>query len=709
MTRPLRPPARDYTEPFRAAFSRSAVDWLLVLLLVAGQMAIQTIYLRPPFVSDQMVYFTGALELPSADPNHWTLRIGLLFLIRLAQEAFGYAEAAYYFVPYLSGAGLVAATYWLGRLLFGRAVGAASAVIVFVNPYVLRESSELLPDIPAAAAFAGAATLLISTGQRHKKTGQLTPRDRMFMVSAGILVGLSYLIRDVIAVFLFPVVPIIFLVFRLPLRNLPHVALPALGMFGVEILWGALVYSDPLVHLRIILARRNPEEVLRARASMRAQPGFFTQTLLVLPRIFLQWATGELFLGLAGLLLAATVIMRDRRVGILAVWALVVWISLTALGLIGDPGGRAGLRITKARYWFPIFPPLVVGGVAGAWLLVGRLLSGSRLRAATASAVVMVLTLSIALATADQVGRWSIFVRSGSGHFSELRSWLASSDGGNGQILRTDHLTAQVLPMYTRTTFGSPVWSGTVEPFREVLEDDRHLDNPLCFAETARGAGEAGIVVLHSQSVRSMLPECGFRPALDLLGPPGGRVPLMVTSNAQVIVYGGSDEAQVTDLYAGEGGSETPGWMAASPEGRFTPVGTGEIALAQGEELVILDGRGPGRRAPPQGGPGVERTDLVWVRLQISAVTRQPVSFFCYFYSAGGKRRAVPGASGFLPSAEAQWGEFVCRPPPAQGLLGVRVGLKALGPGKLSVGEFQVFLIKAAGAATAASSPSSNR
>src|SRR5690606_10453071 len=107
------------------------------------------------------------------------LRIGLTIPVWLMIKLFAYSEAAYYAVPYLSAAGLVVTTYWLGRLLDSRATGLFAGLLVFVNPFVIDDGSQLLPDIPATTLLTAAITLLIWRWQTSPDPYRLRREDRI--------------------------------------------------------------------------------------------------------------------------------------------------------------------------------------------------------------------------------------------------------------------------------------------------------------------------------------------------------------------------------------------------------------------------------------------------------------------------------------------------------------------------------------------------
>src|SRR5205823_327157 len=52
-----------------------------------------------------------------------------------------------------------------------------------------------------------------------------------------------------------------------------------------------------------------------------------------------------------------------RRAGVFALWIAMLWVPLTLLGGVLDPA-HPKLRLQLLRYWYPLFPAFVLGGVA---------------------------------------------------------------------------------------------------------------------------------------------------------------------------------------------------------------------------------------------------------------------------------------------------------------------------------------------------------
>ena len=65
-------------------------------------------------------------------------------------------------------------------------------------------------------------------------------------------------------------------------------------------------------------------------------------------------------------------LLRDRRLWILAAWSLWFWVVMVAFALGELPSGRWIINVTNVHYWYPIFPALAMSGLGGLWLLVRR-------------------------------------------------------------------------------------------------------------------------------------------------------------------------------------------------------------------------------------------------------------------------------------------------------------------------------------------------
>ena len=208
-------------------------------------------------------------------------------------------------------------------------------------------------------------------------------------VCGGALLGWSYLVREFSPI-LIPVVVALVLLLRYPLRRVALLAGAAVATASLELLYGWIYMGDPVVHARL-LGDRGTAEVVDGEVRMayiQDQLGSLLDTLLVFPRLLLAWDTGWAFILLAGVSLLALVRLRDRRLWLLAAWFLSFLVTMALVGLGSFSSGRWVLNITNIRYWYPIFPPLVMGAFGGLWLLLRSRSDGPRgLRFARLAAV----------------------------------------------------------------------------------------------------------------------------------------------------------------------------------------------------------------------------------------------------------------------------------------------------------------------------------
>ncbi|MGH3390497.1 MAG: glycosyltransferase family 39 protein [Actinomadura sp.] len=460
------------------------VAWLCVML--------PNLRMLPP--QDQLNYLQAAANFPDgltdpdappgADVTHQVLRFGLILPTRLAIEVFGYSQAAYYAVPLLAVVLLLVSLYALGALLFARAVGVAAAALVLSTTPVFREQSYLMPDLLTAALFTAAVTLCVAVRLRR------LPRRWPVFVLIGVLLGWGYLVREFV-VFGWPLVPVLLWRggWRSTARDLLWVAAPmaALWLAETALCWG--LYGDPLLRLKTIAGH----------GSAPSAPGFaetyrdktLSVYVLRLPEALRRYTEGHWLLGLLGLTIVggtvqalgrlgrlrdpATRILRGpagQGVALLLLWCALIWVPLTLLGGVLDPAAPK-LRLQLIRYWFPIFPAFVLGGLAVVWLLGRRLLG--RLpawRGAHAVAGVLVLLVAAVPARMSVHNLWGVTnTRTGGAtHMEAFRDWMGryeeTPDGRAVRAVWTDTSTDGILRVFRTGPFGGRAWSAQVRSWR---------------------------------------------------------------------------------------------------------------------------------------------------------------------------------------------------------------------------------------------------
>ena len=478
--------------------------------------------LRPPPPQDQLNYLEAAASFPNvpADPNalggtpdvtHQVLRFGLTLPTRLAIEVFGYSQAAYYAVPLFTALLLLVSVYAVGCLLFGRAVGAAGAVLVMTTTPIFREQSYLMPDLFSAALFAAVVALCVAVRLRR------LPRNAWVLLAIGTLLAWSYLVRE-FAVFGWPLVPVLLWrrgARRSTARDLIVVAIPVTVLVAVEMALCWLMFKDPLLRLKVTSGHGQIVAAVQYAATYRDLPRL--EYVFVFPKGLPHYGEGRWMLGLLALAIIggaaqigarlwrlrdpATRIFRGaagQGLALLFLWCALYWVPLTLLGGVLDPSAPK-LRLILIRYWYPIYPAFVLGGLGAVWLLARHVIrrlpghlanrpTGRRLARALPGLMasrladwrlarllpgliaIMVAAAPVVIATTHSWGIKATRV-GGSTHFEAFRSWMAqyekTPDGRSVTAVWTDTSTDGILQLFRSRPFGGQAWSTPVRSWRE--------------------------------------------------------------------------------------------------------------------------------------------------------------------------------------------------------------------------------------------------
>lgn len=417
---------------------------------------------RPnPRWNDAIFVLNYARSYPDVPLDHHALRIGNLFPARLFVELFGYGQVAYYAWPFLMGILLVIATYGLGVVLFDRWTGAAAAFLVIFHPvFVTTEitygvermaSWHLLPDIPSAAFFTAGLALLVAGAQRQGRDSTASASPWFFLI-AGLCFGWAYLIRE-LTVFMFPLIPLVLLVWRQPRRRWVQVALPMIGCVAIELANAALVYGDPLARLHVGAEHGSPPRSNLTRVD----------ALLRLPRVIEDYPqTTPVFATFVLTLLGAVLVRRRGHVLMLA-WCLTVWVPLTLVSGLLDPG-FIRINASLMRYWIPILPAACLGASAAVGAALAALHHRTSPRVvpvtAAASGVLVVLLLLVwclplihDIVENPQDAKWHA-----------VRSYLRENDDEVDRVLIDDR-NALVLGIYRNEPIGGKTaWDAQIDP-----------------------------------------------------------------------------------------------------------------------------------------------------------------------------------------------------------------------------------------------------
>jgi 4-amino-4-deoxy-L-arabinose transferase-like glycosyltransferase len=396
-------------------------------------------------------------------------------------KMFGYSEVTYHAFPVAAALLLFGSVYAIGRMMFGRLVGAVSAVVLGCVGLVVVAGTELLPDLPATALFTAAIALTVAL-----RRGLLAHR-RIWLAVIGVLLGWSYLVREFI-VFVWPLVPV--LLWRRIGRWDALWALVPVALTGVgETAFNAWLYGDPLARLHAGSGLGNLPSRPEVARTFHDLPLWvylwrLPQQLATLPE-----GPGLLFLLAVTLGAGAFCAVRlvrawrghggssgegtadegpddapyVRRAGVFALWIMLLWVPLTLLGGVLDPA-HPKLRLQLLRYWYPVFPAFVLGGVAVLWLLARAVRLPARVRSAAPTVIVCCVALAVTgLAVLGRTGRpgWAGSPRVSSDALPEFRSWLARS---GARTVWADTKLFRILPIYFVSPTGRRVWRGHLRP-----------------------------------------------------------------------------------------------------------------------------------------------------------------------------------------------------------------------------------------------------
>ncbi|MBC6459478.1 hypothetical protein [Actinomadura sp. HBU206391] len=456
---PPKAPSEPPTVPSRRRTVPPKDRWIGAALAL-GCLVVMLAHLRLPYPSDQLNYLTAAERFPRPVPDaaavHQVTRFGLIVPTRLAITVFGYSQAAYHVVPLLAALALLLGTYAVGGLLFARPVGAAAAVVVLASTPVAYDSTDLLPDVLAAGLFTIALAMAVAIRRRLLSAGPGV------LLLLGLLLGWSYLVREFV-VFLWPLVAV--LVFRrVRWPGLLWAAAPVVALVIAETLLCWAMYGDPLTRLRSVTGHGSGPTTPEIAGTFQDKPRHVY--LLRLPTTLNDYPEGVWLVLLLGLTLLGG-LLRPRRFAVPVAWLALLWVPLTLLGGIVDPSAPK-LRLQLIRYWFPIFPAFVLGGLGLIWLAAlavrrrARDRPGARRAAAALPAAVVLAVAASAAGTAIR-GWWAEpGTRVGGGtQLEAFRSWMARHGDGVPAVWADTH-TAKTLTVYREGPFGGLAWRAEV-------------------------------------------------------------------------------------------------------------------------------------------------------------------------------------------------------------------------------------------------------
>jgi len=337
---------------------------------------------------------------------------------------------------------LPAAVVWIALVASFRFVSLASICAVLGLPLAILLLSYPLPFVAVACAVAAIVVASRRTGRRQIR----------WLAAAGLCMGVAYLMREYVA-FMYVALPVFFLLLKIPLRRLVVPAVPMVAVLVFEFVHNAIVYGDPFARLIVAGEHEAPQG---GQLALR-------EVLLGFVRGTDAYPMGWVFLIALVLTFVGALATRDRRLILLSVWFLAVWVPFTILGGLLNPV-EPSLKLHIERYWFPIYPAIVVGALATIKLAIDRLGEGRRWRRGLAVAALAAIVtggyLVPALGQVRQVHR--------DADWRQLRAWLV--DHPEVDVIYTDERTGQVVPFYARTESGKILWDGSFRTFRRQAE-----------------------------------------------------------------------------------------------------------------------------------------------------------------------------------------------------------------------------------------------
>ncbi len=407
------------------------------LTLIVGVAAVLRLYGldRVGFNSDEAVYagqaasIAGAKDFTPFFPIYRAHPLLFQSLLSIAYR-FGVSDFAARFLAVMVGLATVVLCYSLGKLLYGRRAGLATAALLAVMPYHVVMSRQVLLD--------GAETFL-STLALYSLARYTLSRSRLWMYALGAALGLTFLSKETGIVLVLAV--LVFLALS------PEVPTRIRDLVGAFVVLAGITLVYPL-------------SIAFGGASHTGR-SFFVWQLLRPPNhgLFFYFTTA---LPAIGLLLVAVAL-----VGIAVLWRERSWRETLLLAWILVPLGFFTFWPTKGfQYLLPIAPP--IAALAGRAL--GRLPLGRG--AHIAKVLVSVLALTILGATLVAAS-WSRIAPTSSDTFlagsggvpggREAGKWLRANVPADARLLALGPSMANILQFYgSRKVWGLSVSTNPV-------------------------------------------------------------------------------------------------------------------------------------------------------------------------------------------------------------------------------------------------------
>lgn len=457
------------------------LDTCMLSLITLIIFSVQVWLIKPPAHSDQLSYFISGSLYPNVEPGLGQNRLGMVFPIAFFTQLFGYSEAAYYALPFISLIFLSVAVYLLAWLYFGTGIAFVSTWLVFGNSLVLEESSYLLPDIPSAVLFTIAIFLIaVVTKNEAKFSPNLTALLCFF---GGLFLGFTYLVREnALLMFIF-ILP--FLEFNKTFfKKVLYISAGSLVVLFFETWWFFHLFDDPLSRYNFVFSGKVGKPLSEVISFLEID---YSNIIFQVPRFFLSEKFGFFYLLLfvVFILITPIFIHRNRSKGILPffLWGFGFWVIYTIIALSPVIFDAVFIRLHKFRYWFPLMIPLAIVGSVVSIEIINKLLIYIKFRNSRViavflfSAVVFVFSYFNLTAISCEK-RFSI---NGANKYSEFRDYLIR-DGQRQSVIWIDRMVqkgttyAGILPMYTRSFWGNQIWNGNIKSY--ISPEERRFFKP---------------------------------------------------------------------------------------------------------------------------------------------------------------------------------------------------------------------------------------
>lgn len=434
------------------------LDTFLVVLLFLSAIVIQLLFLKPPALSDQLDYFHFAEIFPDApsSPSHRSLRLGLIIPAGIMIKIFNYSELAYYLMPVFSFAILTSGSFLFSRALFGRFSAILTGLLILSQQNILFDSSHLLPDNSGTAFFIIASAITVYWVKYQRKWDKT--KTRIILTVVGMLLGWAYLTRETV-ILLFPLIPLLFIIYKAPLKQFIYVVIGVLIIYGIEFSWGMYHFNDPFVRF----------ESASPRVTDAAFSKDVSTILLYFPSFFWKRPEGYytlliIFMSLTGMTILS--IKKNPEYLFILIWVIGIWLIYSLMGLlpaIFSWDNQVMLRLHKFRYWLPIFTPLMASGIAFTIRIIHW--ASNKISHQWVKHIFLIFLFGVttysSVMSIISISKSKAFVRNGADHYLEFRDYITDStskstiwldDGARGMT--------RVIPIYLHNWHGVSLWSG---------------------------------------------------------------------------------------------------------------------------------------------------------------------------------------------------------------------------------------------------------